>query len=87
MISLLVSLMISLFIVRVMISQLVVQVMIYQLVMSVMILHLVMQVMIPLLRVESGRRKWFSLKDKNMRKRAKGSNPQILLEMFLFWNP
>jgi hypothetical protein len=47
----------------------------------------VWQVMIPLLRVESGKRKWFSLKDKNMRQRAKGTNPQILLEMFLFWNP
>jgi hypothetical protein len=43
--------------------------------------------MIPLLRVESGKRKWFSLKDKNMRERARGNNPQILLEMFLFWNP
>ncbi len=43
--------------------------------------------MIPLLRVESGKRKWFSLKDRDMRKRAKGSNPQIILEMFIFWNP
>jgi hypothetical protein len=48
---------------------------------------LVLQVMIPLLRVESGKRKWFSLKDRDMRKRAKGSNPQIILEMFIFWNP
>jgi hypothetical protein len=44
---------------------------------------------IPLLKIESGRKKWYALKDKKMRCRAKGSsggNPQILLEFELVWN-
>ncbi|TRY76651.1 hypothetical protein TCAL_04074 [Tigriopus californicus] len=42
---------------------------------------------IPLLRIETRKKKWFALKDKKMRCRAKGNNPQILLEMDLKWNP
>ena len=44
---------------------------------------------IPLLKMEPGRKKWYALKDKKMRCRAKGSsggNPQILLEFGLVWN-
>ncbi len=42
---------------------------------------------IPLLQIESGRKRWFALKDKKQRCRAKGANPQILLELTLAWNP
>ena len=45
------------------------------------------KIAIPLLKIEPGKKKWFALKDKKMRCRAKGANPQILMEMDLVWNP
>ena len=45
------------------------------------------QIMVPLLWMKNGERKWIRLKDKSLRKRAKGEEPQILLEMNVFWNP
>ena len=45
------------------------------------------QIMVPLLWIKNGERKWIRLKDKSLRKRAKGEEPQILLEMNVFWNP
>lgn len=45
------------------------------------------RIAIPLLKVESGKKRWYALKDKKMRCRAKGANPQILLELHLYWNP
>lgn len=45
------------------------------------------KVIIPLLKIRNGERKWYPLKDKKLRSRAKGSNPQILLEMTVVWNP
>ena len=45
------------------------------------------QIMVPLLWIRNGERKWIRLKDKSLRKRAKGDEPQILLEMNVFWNP
>ncbi|XP_045470133.1 multiple C2 and transmembrane domain-containing protein isoform X3 [Harmonia axyridis] len=41
---------------------------------------------IPLLRIRNGEKRWFALKDKKLRARAKGNNPQILLEMDITWN-
>ena len=41
---------------------------------------------IPLLHIESGRKRWYALKDKKLRCRAKGSNPQIQLELTIYWN-
>ena len=38
---------------------------------------------IPLLRIEPGKKRWYVLKDKKLRCRAKGNNPKILLEMNL----
>ena len=43
--------------------------------------------MIPLLRVRNGERKWVRLKDKSLRNKAKGDDPQILIEINVFWNP
>ncbi|XP_021928655.1 multiple C2 and transmembrane domain-containing protein 1 isoform X1 [Zootermopsis nevadensis] len=45
------------------------------------------KVAIPLLRIRNGEKKWYSLKDKKLHGRAKGSCPQILLEMTVLWNP
>lgn len=45
------------------------------------------KVAIPLLRIRNGEKRWYALKDKKLRSRAKGSSPQILLEMHLAWNP
>lgn len=42
---------------------------------------------IPLLRIRNGERRWYALKDKKLTGRAKGNNPQILLEMDVVWNP
>ncbi|XP_045540273.1 multiple C2 and transmembrane domain-containing protein isoform X2 [Papilio machaon] len=42
---------------------------------------------IPLLNIRNGEKRWFALKDKKMRARAKGNYPQILLEMTVIWNP
>ncbi|KAE8753209.1 hypothetical protein FOCC_FOCC000132 [Frankliniella occidentalis] len=41
---------------------------------------------VPLIRVRSGEKRWYCLKDKNLTSRAKGNNPQILLEMTVIWN-
>uniref|UniRef100_A0A8D8VPG9 Multiple C2 and transmembrane domain-containing protein 1 n=1 Tax=Cacopsylla melanoneura TaxID=428564 RepID=A0A8D8VPG9_9HEMI len=41
---------------------------------------------IPLLRILNGEKKWYALKDKKLMGRAKGNNPQILLEMNVVWN-
>lgn len=43
-------------------------------------------VSIPLLRIQNGLRKWYVLKDRKLRARAKGNNPQILLELNIIWN-
>ncbi|XP_077295551.1 multiple C2 domain and transmembrane region protein [Arctopsyche grandis] len=42
---------------------------------------------LPLLNIKNGDKRWYSLKDKKMRARAKGNCPQILLEMTVIWNP
>ncbi|XP_047509897.1 multiple C2 and transmembrane domain-containing protein isoform X3 [Pieris napi] len=42
---------------------------------------------IPVLNIRNGEKRWFALKDKKMRGRAKGNFPQILLEMSVIWNP
>ena len=41
---------------------------------------------IPLLNIESGFKRWYALRDKKLRERAKGNNPQILLQMTIHWN-
>ncbi|XP_072389196.1 multiple C2 and transmembrane domain-containing protein isoform X2 [Diabrotica undecimpunctata] len=45
------------------------------------------KIAIPLLRIRNGEKRWFALKDKKLRTRAKGNGPQILLEMIIQWNP
>ncbi|XP_048487367.1 multiple C2 and transmembrane domain-containing protein isoform X6 [Plutella xylostella] len=42
---------------------------------------------LPLLTIRNGEKRWYALKDKKMRARAKGNCPQILLEMSVIWNP
>ncbi|XP_030040567.2 multiple C2 and transmembrane domain-containing protein isoform X5 [Manduca sexta] len=42
---------------------------------------------VPLLSIRNGEKRWYALKDKKMRARAKGNFPQILLEMTVIWNP
>ncbi|XP_052757995.1 multiple C2 and transmembrane domain-containing protein isoform X5 [Galleria mellonella] len=42
---------------------------------------------IPILSIRNGEKRWYALKDKKMRARAKGNYPQILLEMMVIWNP
>ncbi|XP_075985973.1 multiple C2 domain and transmembrane region protein isoform X7 [Anticarsia gemmatalis] len=42
---------------------------------------------IPLLNIRNGEKRWYALKDKKLRARAKGNYPQILLEMLVIWNP
>ncbi|XP_028178030.1 multiple C2 and transmembrane domain-containing protein-like [Ostrinia furnacalis] len=44
------------------------------------------KVSIPLLKIHSGEKVWYALKDSNQRDRAKGQNPRILLEMCSSWN-
>ena len=44
------------------------------------------RVKIPLLKIKNGERKWYTLKDKKLRKQAKGENPQIEMEMFFIYN-
>ncbi len=44
------------------------------------------KVAIPLLRIRNGEKRWYALKDKKLRARAKGNSPQILLEMNIMWN-
>ena len=41
------------------------------------------KIAIPLLKIEAGKKRWYVLKDKKLRCRAKGNNPKILLEMSL----
>ncbi|XP_047996850.1 multiple C2 and transmembrane domain-containing protein isoform X2 [Leguminivora glycinivorella] len=41
---------------------------------------------VPLLSIRNGEKRWYALKDKKMRTRAKGNYPQILLEMTVIWN-
>ncbi|XP_018371641.1 PREDICTED: multiple C2 and transmembrane domain-containing protein 1 isoform X3 [Trachymyrmex cornetzi] len=41
---------------------------------------------IPLLKIRNGEKRWYALKDKKLRGRAKGNCPQILLEMTVIWN-
>lgn len=45
------------------------------------------RVAIPLLRIHNNEKRWYALKDKKMFSRAKGSSPQILLELNVAWNP
>lgn len=45
------------------------------------------KIAIPLLRIRNGEKRWYALKDKKLRARAKGNSPQILLEMTVLWNP
>lgn len=44
------------------------------------------RVAIPLLKIRNGEKRWYALKDKKLRGRAKGNYPQILLEMTVIWN-
>lgn len=44
------------------------------------------KVKIPLLKIRNNERRWYSLKDKTLRKPAKGDHPQILLECFFVYN-
>ncbi|XP_065086202.1 multiple C2 and transmembrane domain-containing protein isoform X2 [Ochlerotatus camptorhynchus] len=44
------------------------------------------RVMIPLLQIKNGEKRWYALKDKKMYSRAKGTHPQILLEMTVAWS-
>ena len=37
--------------------------------------------------MKNNEKRWFALKDKSLRSRAKGTFPQIQLEFELFWNP
>ena len=38
-------------------------------------------------QIRPGERRWYALKDKKLLGRAKGNNPQVMLEMDLVWNP
>ena len=42
---------------------------------------------VPLLNMKNNEKKWWALKDKTLRTRAKGTFPQIQLEFELFWSP
>ncbi|KAH8397234.1 hypothetical protein KR215_010932, partial [Drosophila sulfurigaster] len=44
------------------------------------------KLVIPLLRIKSGVKRWYTLKDKNLCVRAKGNSPQIQLELTVVWN-
>ncbi|XP_063988122.1 multiple C2 and transmembrane domain-containing protein isoform X1 [Diachasmimorpha longicaudata] len=44
------------------------------------------KIAVPLLRIKNGEKRWYALKDKKLRCRAKGNSPQILLEMTVIWN-
>lgn len=54
---------------------------------SLLIAEFLGRVVIPLLRIRSGEKRWYALKDKNLTTRAKGVSPQIQLEMTVVWNP
>ena len=49
-------------------------------------IKLSLQVAIPLLKIEHGQKKWYKLKEKNIKKDARGNNPEIQLELKIFWN-
>ena len=51
------------------------------------IMDVFVKILIPLMRIKNGEKKWFKLKEKLLRKKAKGDDPQILVEMNLHWNP
>ena len=51
------------------------------------IMDVFVKILIPLMRIRNGEKKWFKLKDKSLRKKAKGDDPQVLVEMNLHWNP
>ena len=42
---------------------------------------------VPLLNMKNNEKKWWALKDKTLRTRAKGTFPQIQLEFEIFWSP
>ena len=44
------------------------------------------KVLIPLLQVESDEKKWYKLKGKSLFHKARGSNPEILVEVKVVWN-
>ncbi|XP_034654013.1 multiple C2 and transmembrane domain-containing protein isoform X1 [Drosophila subobscura] len=44
------------------------------------------KLVIPLLRIKSGVKRWYTLKDKNLCVRAKGNSPQIQLELTVIWS-
>ncbi|KAH0560827.1 multiple C2 and transmembrane domain-containing protein isoform X2 [Cotesia glomerata] len=44
------------------------------------------KIAIPLLKIWNGEKRWYALKDKKLRGRAKGNFPQILLELRVVWN-
>ncbi|XP_012229752.1 multiple C2 and transmembrane domain-containing protein isoform X3 [Linepithema humile] len=44
------------------------------------------KVAIPLLKIRNGEKRWYALKDKKLRGRAKGNCAQILLELTVVWN-
>ncbi|CAL4111391.1 unnamed protein product, partial [Meganyctiphanes norvegica] len=44
------------------------------------------KIAIPLLRIKNGEKKWYVLKDKSLRFKAKGHFPEILLECSVQWN-
>ncbi|XP_041448901.1 multiple C2 and transmembrane domain-containing protein isoform X1 [Drosophila obscura] len=44
------------------------------------------KLVIPLLRIKSGVKRWYTLKDKNLCVRAKGNSPQIQLELIVVWS-
>jgi len=41
----------------------------------------------PLWKIKNGEKKWHMLKERKLLRAAPGSNPKILLEMELVWNP
>ncbi|XP_038208502.1 multiple C2 and transmembrane domain-containing protein-like [Zerene cesonia] len=45
------------------------------------------KVSVPLLRVSSGERRWYALKDRNKRNSARGHFPRLLLQMSLVFHP
>lgn len=45
------------------------------------------KIAVPLLRIRNGEKRWYALKDKKLRSRAKGNGPQILVELTIIWNP
>lgn len=45
------------------------------------------RIVIPLFKIRNGEKRWYALKDKKTYTRAKGTTPQILLEMTVIWSP